>query len=107
MQLSVRSFGLDPKLLAPPEHPRDKAKVFERRIVEVAQDRLVGGDVHGAVVVGSLPRCCFGSVAFDTGRSADVRRHGIGWQTDPPINQQPRCQQQPAGRDEPDRQAGV
>ena len=56
------------------EEPRRDAVVLERRVVEIREHRLGGGDVHGEIVVRAHPLVVLLLVARDAARAWDEAR---------------------------------
>ena len=50
------------------------AVIVEARVVEVAKHGLVGGMLHGKLVLRGAPQVCLRSVAAGAGFAADKRR---------------------------------
>ena len=92
---SVRSFRVDPVLAVAAEHAGADAELLEFRVVEIAQNGLRRGEVHGQIVMRTLPRVVGLAMAIDAGLTPDKGGLGVVRQTDPPIGQyQPAAQDQ-------------
>ena len=73
-ELAVRAVGVDEELAVAAEERRRRAGVGELRVGEIAQHRLVVGDLHREVVVRALPRRVLRGVAAGAGGGADEAR---------------------------------
>ncbi len=82
---AVRALGMDEKLALPTEHPRRDALVRELPIVEVAQHRLLGRQVHRPIVVRAGPSVRLLGVTLRTARAADIHRRNTLGQRHPPV----------------------
>ena len=72
--LAVRAVGANEELAVAAEERRRDAPVGDARLVEVAEDRLVGGGLHRAGVIGAAVRLRLLRVAADALRAADEGR---------------------------------
>jgi hypothetical protein len=72
MQLAVRAVRAHEEPAVPLEEGGGHAAMREGRVVEVAQDGLVGGLLHGEVVMRSRPEIVLLPMALDTGRPPHV-----------------------------------
>ena len=74
--LPVRTLRIDKEAVVAREEPGRHAEVGERRIAEVAEDRLRRGRLHGQVVVGTRPGLMLRLVALGAGRFIDIGAPG-------------------------------
>ena len=75
-ELAVRAVGLDDEFSVLAEEAGAHAEIFETRIVEIAEHRLVGRVLHGELVLRRAPQVRFGAVAAGAGFAADESRDG-------------------------------
>src|SRR5271169_3585445 len=76
VQLAVGSIGAYDELPAAPGEGRGNASVAEMRAVEVAEDRLLVGALHGGAVLRALPGGVFLRVTHRASRAANEARCG-------------------------------
>ena len=70
--LPVRTLRIDEEAALARKEPGRHAEVGERRIAEVAEDRLRRGRLHGQVVVGTRPGLMLRLVALGAGGFIDI-----------------------------------
>ena len=70
-ELAVGAVGLDQEFSVLAEEAGMHAVIIEARIVEIAEHRLVGGMLHGKLVLRAAPKLRFGAVAAGAGLAAD------------------------------------
>ena len=87
MIFAVGAFRVDEELSVAAEKASGDAQPREAGVIEVAEDRLFGGDFHRPVVVGAVPQVELRLVALGAGMSADVGSvpHGVGRKRGVPV----------------------
>src|SRR5262245_21099703 len=74
---SIGSVGLDEELSVLAEETGVHAVIVEARLVEIAEDRLLGRMSHCLLVLGTTPQLCLGTVAAGAGLAADKGGRGF------------------------------
>jgi len=72
------AFGMDHEPLAVAEHAARHPVMFDLGVVEIAEDRFVGRQVHRQVVVGTGEGLGLVAMAFDARRATDEGGFGVG-----------------------------